>query len=65
MQFIEGGIKKDASSDDEDTEDDEHISVLNEANMRGVESLHVVDQVHLSLVLFFVFNKKIYILLMS
>lgn len=58
MQFIEGGIKKDASSDDEDTEDDEHISVLNEANMRGVESLHVVDQVHLSLVLFFVFNKK-------
>lgn len=52
-QFIEGGIKKDASSDDEDTEDDEDICVLNEENLKGVESLHAVDQVHLSLVLFF------------
>lgn len=54
MQFIEGGIKKDASSDDEDTEDvgdtedDEHTSVLNEANTMGIDSLQVVDQVHLS-----------------
>ena len=51
-QFIEGGITKDASSDDEDIEDDENISVLNAENMKGVESLHVVDQVHLSLFLF-------------
>ncbi|XP_024170725.1 serine/threonine-protein kinase rio2 isoform X2 [Rosa chinensis] len=43
-KFIEGGIKKDASSDDEDTEDDEHISMLNEANTMGVDSLHVADQ---------------------
>ncbi|XP_004307023.1 PREDICTED: serine/threonine-protein kinase rio2-like [Fragaria vesca subsp. vesca] len=50
-KFIEGGIKKDASSDDEDTEDvgdtedDEHTSVLNEANTMGIDSLQVVDQV--------------------
>ncbi|KAK9911761.1 hypothetical protein M0R45_035652 [Rubus argutus] len=43
-KFIEGGITKDASSDDEDIEDDENICVLNEENMKGVESLHVVDQ---------------------
>ncbi|KAL6188998.1 hypothetical protein ACLB2K_040388 [Fragaria x ananassa] len=42
--FIEGGIKKDASSDVEDTEDDEYISMLNEANTTGVDSLHMVDQ---------------------
>ncbi|KAL6191473.1 hypothetical protein ACLB2K_037863 [Fragaria x ananassa] len=43
-KFIEGGIKKDASSDDKDIEDDEYISMLNEANTTGVDSLHIVDQ---------------------
>ena len=59
MQFIEGGIKKDASSDDEDTEDaedDEHISIVNEANTMGVDSLHVVDKVHLSLLFYTLTN---------
>lgn len=67
MQFIEGGLEKDASSDDEgtgdgthiseedassddeDSEDATHISVLNEANIKGVDSLHLLDQVHFSL----------------
>ncbi|KAL6185521.1 hypothetical protein ACLB2K_041654 [Fragaria x ananassa] len=44
LAFIEGGIKKDASSDDEDTEDDEYISMLNEANTTGVDSLHMTLQ---------------------
>ncbi|XP_021833723.1 serine/threonine-protein kinase rio2 isoform X1 [Prunus avium] len=61
-KFIEGGLEKDASSDDEGTgdgthiseedassddedfEDATHISVLNEANIKGVDSLHLLDQ---------------------
>lgn len=57
MQFIEGGIEEDASfdsddegtgdddarSDDEGTGDNAHISLLTEANMTGIGSLHLID----------------------
>ncbi|XP_048432150.1 serine/threonine-protein kinase rio2 [Pyrus x bretschneideri] len=43
-KFIEGSLDKDASSGDEGAEDGTDVSVLNEANIEGVDSLHLVDQ---------------------
>jgi hypothetical protein len=45
MQFIEGGIEKDADSSDEESEDEGHSSELNKSDISGVESLHLVEQV--------------------
>ncbi|XP_050153977.1 uncharacterized protein LOC126628367 isoform X2 [Malus sylvestris] len=43
-KFIEGSLDKGASSGDEGAEDGTDVSVLNEANIEGVDSLHLVDQ---------------------
>uniref|UniRef100_A0A2N9ILJ9 Serine/threonine-protein kinase RIO2 n=1 Tax=Fagus sylvatica TaxID=28930 RepID=A0A2N9ILJ9_FAGSY len=43
-KFIEGGIEKDADSSDEESEDEGHSSELNESDISGVESLHLVEQ---------------------
>ncbi|XP_068314753.1 serine/threonine-protein kinase rio2-like [Pyrus communis] len=43
-KFIEGSLDKDGSSGDEGAEDGTDVSVLNEANIEGVDSLHLVDQ---------------------
>lgn len=49
MQFIEGDIEKNISNGDDDgSEDDVHISDLNEENNKGIESLHLQDQVAIS-----------------
>lgn len=46
MQFIEGGIEKDADSGDEENEDGGLASELNESDISGVDSLHLVEQVN-------------------
>lgn len=46
MQFIEGGVEKDADSGDEENEDGGLASELNESDISGVESLHLVEQVN-------------------
>ncbi|KAM1504282.1 hypothetical protein FF1_000404 [Malus domestica] len=43
-KFIEGSLDKGASSGDEGAEDGTDVSVLNEASIEGVDSLHLVDQ---------------------
>ncbi|CAN6567867.1 unnamed protein product [Malus baccata var. baccata] len=43
-KFIEGSLDKGASSGDEGAEDGTDVSVLNEANIEGIDSLHLVDQ---------------------
>ncbi|TXG56742.1 hypothetical protein EZV62_018055 [Acer yangbiense] len=42
-KFIEGGIEKDANSEDEET-DDEDVSELNDTNVKSLDSLHLVEQ---------------------
>ncbi|KAH7529479.1 hypothetical protein FEM48_Zijuj05G0188300 [Ziziphus jujuba var. spinosa] len=49
-KFIEGDIEKNISNGDDDgSEDDVHISDLNEENNKGIESLHLQDQVESTL----------------
>ncbi|KAK3204606.1 hypothetical protein Dsin_018652 [Dipteronia sinensis] len=43
VSFIEGGIEKDANSDDEET-DDEDVSELNDTSVKSLDSLHLVEQ---------------------
>lgn len=45
MQFIEGGIEKDADSGGEESEDGRHSSKLDESDISDVDSLHLVEQV--------------------
>ena len=45
MQFIEGGIEKDADSGGEESEDGGHSSKLDESDISDVESLHLIEQV--------------------
>ncbi|KAK3222704.1 hypothetical protein Dsin_009729 [Dipteronia sinensis] len=47
-KFIEGGIEKDANSEDEET-DDEDVSELNDTNVKSLNSLRLVEQVEPSL----------------
>ena len=46
MQFI-GGVEKDADSGDEENEDGGLASELNESDISGVDSLHLVEQVNI------------------
>ncbi|XP_030944475.1 serine/threonine-protein kinase rio2 [Quercus lobata] len=43
-KFIEGGVEKDADSGDEENEDGGLASELNESDISGVDSLHLVEQ---------------------
>ena len=45
MQFIEGGIEKDADSGGEESKDGGHGSKLDESDISDVDSLHLVEQV--------------------
>ncbi|KAK9989113.1 hypothetical protein SO802_029352 [Lithocarpus litseifolius] len=42
-KFIEGGVEKDADSGDEENEDGGLVSELNESDISGVDSLHLVE----------------------
>ncbi|EXB41574.1 hypothetical protein L484_013651 [Morus notabilis] len=46
-KFIGEGIEKNASGSDEETEDDLCISGPNEEDIKGVDSLHLIDQLPL------------------
>lgn len=46
MQFVEGRIEKDADLGDEENEDGGLASELNESDISGVDSLHLVEQVN-------------------
>ncbi|KAF3951657.1 hypothetical protein CMV_022716, partial [Castanea mollissima] len=43
-KFVEGGIEKDADSGDEENEDGGLASELNESDISGIDSLHLVEQ---------------------
>ena len=45
LYAVHWGIEKDADSSDEESEDEGHSSELNESDISGVESLHLVEQV--------------------
>lgn len=49
MQFLEGRIEKDAGFNGEEIEDDEHVYESSETNIKGLESLYLMEQVYFSL----------------